>query len=425
MPSNILFHQKCSIVEFTASPFASPLYLLAKPAGSRCNLACKYCYYLEKSLLFEKHSPQVMDDALLEKFIHDYIGAQTTQEVLFTWHGGEPLMRPLQFYKKAVALQRKYAAGRRIDNCLQTNGTLLTDEWCRFFKEQEWLVGVSVDGTQEMHDAYRRAKGGGPSHHKVMQGIRLLQKHGVEWNALAVVNDFNADQPKEFYRFFKEIECRFIQFTPIVERLLPHADGRQLAAVEEEGTGGMMPFSVSPEQWGDFLIGIFDEWVKEDVGEYFVQLFDATLANWMGVQPGICTLARTCGHAGAIEWNGDVFACDHFVFPQYRLGNLREKSLVEMMYSPQQREFGRAKQTALPRQCRECRWLFACNGECPKNRFARTADGEKGLNFLCNGYRRFFEHVAPYMDWMKRELMANRPPAGIVDLLRNNPKAFD
>ena len=412
-------------MEFTASPFASPLYLLAKPAGSRCNLACKYCYYLEKSLLFEKHSPQVMDDALLEKFIHDYIGAQTTQEVLFTWHGGEPLMRPLQFYKKAVALQRKYAAGRRIDNCLQTNGTLLTDEWCRFFKEQGWLVGVSVDGTQEMHDAYRRAKGGGPSHHKVMQGIRLLQKHGVEWNALAVVNDFNADQPKEFYRFFKEIGCRFIQFTPIVERLLPHADGRQLAAVEEEGTGGMMPFSVSPEQWGDFLIGIFDEWVKEDVGEYFVQLFDATLANWMGVQPGICTLARTCGHAGAIEWNGDVFACDHFVFPQYRLGNLREKSLVEMMYSPQQREFGRAKQTALPRQCRECRWLFACNGECPKNRFARTADGEKGLNFLCNGYRRFFEHVAPYMDWMKRELMANRPPAGIVDLLRNNPKAFD
>ena len=425
MPSNILFHQKCSIVEFTASPFASPLYLLAKPAGSRCNLACKYCYYLEKSLLFEKHSPQVMDDALLEKFIHDYIGAQTTQEVLFTWHGGEPLMRPLQFYKKAVALQRKYAAGRRIDNCLQTNGTLLTDEWCRFFKEQGWLVGVSVDGTQEMHDAYRRAKGGGPSHHKVMQGIRLLQKHGVEWNALAVVNDFNADQPKEFYRFFKEIGCRFIQFTPIVERLLPHADGRQLAAVEEEGTGGMMPFSVSPEQWGDFLIGIFDEWVKEDVGEYFVQLFDATLANWMGVQPGICTLARTCGHAGAIEWNGDVFACDHFVFPQYRLGNLREKSLVEMMYSPKQREFGRAKQTALPRQCRECRWLFACNGECPKNRFTRTADGEKGLNFLCNGYRRFFEHVAPYMDWMKRELMANRPPVGIVDLLRNNPKAFD
>ena len=411
-------------MDFTASPFASPLYLLAKPAGSRCNLACKYCYYLEKSLLFEKHSPQVMDDALLEKFIHDYIGAQTTQEVLFTWHGGEPLMRPLQFYKKAVALQRKYAAGRRIDNCLQTNGTLLTEEWCRFFKEQGWLVGVSVDGTQEMHDAYRKAKGGGPSHHKVMQGIRLLQKHGVEWNALAVVNDLNAGHPKEFYRFFKEIGCRFIQFTPIVERLLPHADGRQLAAVEEEGTGGMMPFSVSPEQWGDFLIGIFDEWVKEDVGEYFVQLFDATLANWMGVQPGICTLARTCGHAGAIEWNGDVFACDHFVFPQYRLGNLREKSLVEMMYSPQQREFGRAKQTALPRQCRECRWLFACNGECPKNRFARTADGEKGLNFLCSGYRRFFEHVAPYMDWMKRELMANRSPAGIVDLLRNDPRAF-
>lgn len=408
-----------------ATPFSSPLYLLAKPAGSRCNLTCKYCYYLEKSKLYADSPSEVMSDELLEKFIHDYIAAQTMQQVLFTWHGGETLMRPLSFYKRVVELQHKHANGHVIDNCIQTNGTLLTDEWCAFFKREGWLVGVSIDGPQEFHDEYRRNRAGKPSFNQVMRGIHLLNKHGVEWNALAVVNDFNADYPLDFYHFFKEIGCHYIQFTPIVERLQSHTDGRNLAAVDEQGDGGLMEFSVTPDQWGNFLCILFDEWVRHDVGEYFVQLFDATLANWMGQQPGICTLAKTCGHAGAIEWNGDVYACDHFVFPQYKLGNIRNSSLIDMMYSPQQQAFGQAKQKSLPQQCRTCQYLFACNGECPKNRFCKTADGEPGLNYLCKGYHQFFAHVAPYMDWMKRELMNQRPPAGIVDLLRQSPHYFD
>ena len=412
-------------VEHTASPFAAPFYLLAKPAGSLCNLACKYCYYLEKSRLYPERGNHVMTDEILEKFIRDYIAAQTTREVLFTWHGGEPLMRPLSFYRKVVALQQRYARGHQIDNCIQTNGTLLTDEWCAFFREQGWLVGLPLDGPQEFHDDHRLTRLGRPTFVQVMCGVALLQKHGVEWNALAVVNNRNALHPRAFYGFFRQIGCRYLQFTPIVERLQPHPDGRHLAAVGEAGTDGLLEFSVSPQQWGDFLIGVFDEWVRSDVGETFVQLFDATLANWVGVMPGLCTLAPTCGHAGAIEWNGDVYACDHFVFPEYRRGNLRDHTLVELMYSPEQRAFGQAKRTSLPRQCRECPWLFACHGECPKNRFARTADGEPGLNYLCEGYRRFFAHAAPYMDWMKRELQAERPPSGIVDLLRRDPHFFD
>lgn len=402
------------------SPFSSPLYLLVKPAGSRCNLACKYCYYLEKSKLYADSPQEVMSDELLEKFIHDYIAAQTMPQVLFTWHGGETLMRPLSFYKRVVELQKKHANGHTIDNCIQTNGTLLTDEWCEFFRRENWLVGVSIDGPQEFHDEYRRNKGGRPSFQQVMRGIRLLNKHGVEWNALAVVNDFNADYPLDFYHFFKEIGCHYIQFTPIVERLQSHEDGRTLASVNEEGTGGLMEFSVTPEQWGNFLCTIFDEWVHNDVGEYFIQIFDSTLANWMGQQLGICTLAPTCGHAGVIEWNGDVFSCDHFVFPEYKLGNIHTSSLIDMMYSPRQKAFGQAKRNALPRQCRECNYLFACNGECPKNRFAHTADGDPGLNYLCKGYHQFFEHVAPYMDWMKHELLNKRPPAGIVEFLKHH-----
>ncbi len=407
------------------SPFASPLYLLAKPAGSRCNLACKYCYYLEKAKLYADSPTEVMSDELLEKFISEYIAAQTMPQVLFTWHGGETLMRPLSFYRKVVELQRKHARGHVIDNCIQTNGTLLTDEWCEFFRQEGWLVGVSLDGPQEFHDEYRRNKGGRPSFRQVMHGVDLLNKHGVEWNALAVVNDFNADYPLDFYHFFKEIGCHYLQFTPIVERIEPHADGRMLASVDESGEGGLAEFSVTPEQWGNFLCTLFDEWVRNDVGETFVQLFDSTLANWMGQQPGICTLAKTCGHAGAIEWNGDVYACDHFVFPAYKLGNIRTDSLVGMMYSERQRAFGQAKQTSLPRQCKECRYLFACNGECPKNRFCRTADGEPGLNYLCKGYHQFFAHVAPYMDWMKQQLLKEQPPAAIVDLLRANPHHFE
>ena len=402
----------------TFAPFAHPLYVMLKPAGALCNLACDYCYYLEKAKLYQESPRHVMSDELLEKFIEEYINSQTMQEVLFTWHGGETMMRPLSFYRKALDLQKKYAKGRQISNCLQTNGTLLTDEWCRFFHDNQWLVGISIDGPQEFHDEYRRNKQGRPSFVKVMQGINLLKKHNVEWNAMAVVNDYNADYPLEFYHFFKELDCHYIQFAPIVERIAPHADGRHLAAVDEESKEGLADFSITPRQWGNFLCSIFDEWVRQYVGNYYIQLFDSTLANWVGEQPGICTLAKTCGHAGVMEFNGDVYSCDHFVFPQYTLGNIYSNTLAEMMYGERQQKFGQAKYTALPAQCKKCPYLFACNGECPKNRFCKTADGEPGLNYLCQGYYRFFDHAAPYMDFMKRELQANRAPANVMEAIR-------
>ena len=397
-------------------PFAKPLYVMTKPVSSMCNLSCRYCYYLEKANLYrneDKAGRFTMSEDLLERFIRDYIESQTMPQVLFSWHGGEALMRPLSFYKRVVELQKRYARGVQIDNSIQTNGTLLTDEWCEFFRENGWLVGVSIDGPQEFHDEYRRNKMGQPSFRKVMQGINLLNKHGVEWNALAVVNDFNADYPLDFYNFFKEIGCRYIQFTPIVERFYPHKDGRHLASPMDNGKVPLADFSVSPEQWGEFLVTLFDEWVKEDVGKYFIQLFDATLANWVGQQPGVCTMARTCGHAGVMEYNGDVYSCDHFVFPEYKLGNIRTHTLVEMMYGERQQQFGMDKYAKLPAQCKNCEFLFACNGECPKNRFAFTADGEPGLNYRCSGYKRYFRHVAPYMDFMKQELEAGRPPANV------------
>lgn len=401
-------------MEKTISPFSKPLYVMTKPVGAICNLACKYCYYLEKTNLYKENTSKfVMSDSLLEKFIEEYINSQTMPQVLFTWHGGETLMRPLSFYQKVVELQKKYANGRTIDNCIQTNGTLLNDEWCEFFHDNHWLVGISIDGPQEFHDEYRKNKQGKPSFMKVMQGIHLLNKHQVEWNAMAVVNDYNADYPLEFYHFFKELGCHYIQFTPIVERIHPHADGRHLAHVLQKDEK-LADFSVSPEQWGNFLCTIFDEWVKNDVGEYFIQIFDSTLANWMGAQPGVCTMAPTCGHAGVMEFNGDVYSCDHFVFPEFKLGNIYEKSLIEMMYSEKQIQFGQQKRDSLPNKCKECNYLFACNGECPKNRFLTTEDGEPGLNYLCKGYYQFFDHVAPCMDFMKKELLAERPPANVM-----------
>ena len=400
------------------APFARPLYVMLKPAGARCNLACRYCYYTEKEKL---NSSQLLTDELLERFTREYLGAQTMPQVLFTWHGGEPLLRPLAFYRRAMELQQKYAGGRHIDNCIQTNGTLLTDEWCRFFRDNGWLVGISIDGTEEMHNAFRRNRSergagsdSGGSFAQVMRGIDLLNRHGVEWNAMAVVHRLNVERPVEFYHFFKEIGCRFLQFTPVVERTLPHPDGRTLAHV---GDGDHLPLtahSVRPDQWGRFLCTLFDEWVRHDVGQVFVQIFDATLANLVGVPPGICSLSPTCGHAAVMEADGEVYSCDHFVFPEYRLGNLRTHSLVEMLYGERQTDFGHRKQTTLPSQCRRCRFLYACHGECPKNRFARTADGEPGLNYLCEGYRRFFAHSAPYMAEMKRLLEAGLPPSQIM-----------
>ncbi len=398
----------------TINPFARPMYIMLKPAGALCNLRCKYCYYLEKNELYKRQGNHVITDELLEKFVKEYIEAQTTPNILFTWHGGETLMRPISFYRRALELQRIYSHGRQIDNCIQTNGTLLNDEWCEFFKQNNFLVGVSIDGPQEFHDEYRKTGTGRPTFRDVMKGINLLNKHGVEWNALAVVNDFNADYPLDFYHFFKEIGCRYIQFTPIVERITTRPDNLRLApGMQEEGM--LADFSITAGQWGNFLCTIFDEWVHHDVGEYYIQLFDATLANWVGQAPGICTMAEECGHAGVMEFNGDVYSCDHFVFPDYKLGNLHDQTIFEMMNGQRQREFSRMKKQMLPQQCRECRFLFACHGECPKNRFVRDKYGNPGLNYLCQGYYRFFKHVAPYMDFMKNELENHRAPANVMN----------
>ena len=367
----------------------SPMYVMLKPVGSRCNLSCRYCYYLDKG------SGQVMDEALLEDFTRQYIEAQTVPQVLFTWHGGEPLLKPLSFYQRALELQQKYARGRQIDNCLQTNGTLLNDEWCRFFHDNHFLIGISIDGPQALHDAYRNTRQGGASWHEVMRGIQLLRQHGVEWNAMATVNASNVEHPQTFYRFFREIGCEFLQFTPVVEPDNPDC-------------------SITADQWGRFLCAVYDEWVQQDVGRVFVQLFDATLANWCGVVPGVCSMSSTCGRAVVMEADGTVYSCDHFVRPEHRLGNIRQQPLVELLYNERQLRFGQSKQTSLPRQCRECRWLFACHGECPKNRLQNDCYDQPGLNWLCQGYQQFFAHVAADMDFMKSELAAGRAAANIM-----------
>ena len=403
-----------------ATPFAKPLYVMLKPAGAHCNLACKYCYYLEKNNLYQNTPRHLMSDEMLEQFTREYIEAQTMPQVLFTWHGGEPLMRSIDFYKKALALQKKYAHGKQIDNVIQTNGTLLTDEWCEFFAQNHWLVGISIDGPQEYHDHYRITPAGKPSWEKVMQGISLLKKHRVEWNAMAVVNAYNAEHPLEFYHFFRDNGCQYLQFTPIVERLTEHEDGRTLASLADDREIPLADASVTPQQWGNFLCTIFDDWVRHDVGKTFVEIFDCTLANWMGVLPGICAYSKECGHAGVMEHNGDVYSCDHFVFPEYKLGNIRDQSLIDMLYGEKQQAFSRLKHTSLPRQCKECDMEFACHGECPKNRFEKDKYGEPGLNYLCQGYYQYYTHVAPYMDFMKRELLAQRPPANIMNVLKNN-----
>lgn len=401
-----------------ATPFAKPLYVMLKPAGAHCNLACKYCYYLEKNNLYQNSHRHLMSDETLEQFTREYIEAQTMPQVLFTWHGGEPLMRSIDFYRKALALQKKYAHGKQIDNVIQTNGTLLTDEWCEFFAKNHWLVGISIDGPQEYNDHYRVTPAGKPSWEKVMQGIQLLKKHRVEWNAMAVVNAYNAEHPLEFYHFFRDNGCQYLQFTPIVERLTKHEDGRTLASLADDREIPLADASVTPQQWGNFLCTIFDDWVRHDVGKTFVEIFDCTLANWMGVQPGICAYSKECGHAGVMEHNGDVYSCDHFVFPEYKLGNIRDQSLIDMLYGEKQQAFSRLKHTSLPRQCKECDMEFACHGECPKNRFEKDKYGEPGLNYLCQGYYQYYTHVAPYMDFMKRELLAQRPPANIMNVLQ-------
>jgi len=374
-------------------------HVMLKPRGAICNLDCTYCYYLKKEELYPG-STFHMSDEVLEAFTRQYIESQQGPEIVFGWQGGEPTLMGLDFFRRAMAVQRKYAPpDRQISNTIQTNGVQLDDEWCRFFKKHDFLVGISLDGPADVHDAYRVDKGGKPTFEPVMAGLRLLQAHEVEFNVLTTVHAANAPHPLRVYRFLRdEVGTQFMQFIPIVEKEAGHAS----------------PHSVPSRAYGDFLCAIFDEWVRHDVGSTYVQIFDVALAAWATQNPGLCIFQKTCGTALAVEHNGDVYSCDHYVTPSYRLGNIMDRSLPVLVGSEDQRAFGAAKRTTLPQYCRSCEVRFACNGGCPKNRFIETPDGETGLNYLCEGYKQFFTHVRPAMEWMTRELEGQRPPAGIM-----------
>lgn len=398
---------------------ATPFHVMTKPVGPICNLDCTYCYYLEKEKLYPRGENFRMTPEVLEAYIRQYLESQTTREVTFAWQGGEPTLLGVDYFRRIVELQRKHAGGREVKNALQTNGTRLDAEWCRFFREEGFLIGLSLDGPRRLHDTYRVDKGGKPTFDRVMKAVKLLKAHRVEFNTLTVVNASNVKHPHEVYDFLCEHGSGFMQFIPLVERhAAPNAAGLAFAGPPEPGgePGAVTRWSVDPVLYGEFLVAIFDKWVRRDVGRVFVQIFDVALGIWSGAGASLCVFRRECGDALAMEHNGDVFSCDHFVYPAHRLGNILTTPLGDMAASPRQREFGRAKTSTLPRYCIECDVRFACNGECPKHRFARTPDGEEGLNYLCAAYKRFFRHVDAPMKRMTALLHAGRPPAEIMRL---------
>jgi len=395
---------------------------MAKPIGPICNLDCTYCYYLEKEKLFPKGENFKMNPEVLESYIRQYIESQNTLEVTFAWQGGEPTLLGLEYFKKIVGLQKLHSGGRKINNTLQTNGTLLDDDWCHFLHDHNFLVGLSIDGPRKLHDTYRLDKGQKPTFDRVMKGIALLKKHKVEFNTLTVVSASNAKHPVEVYDFLREVGSGYIQFIPLVERLPAggvDTNGLDFAEPPEPGqlASPVTRWSVPSETYGDFLIVIFDQWVRRDVGKIFVQMFDVSLGIWSGHGPGLCLFLKDCGEGLAVEHNGDLYSCDHFVYPKYHLGNIMNESLGAMVNSDQQRAFGQSKSETLPKYCRECEVRFACNGECPKHRFLTTPDGEEGLNYLCAGYKKFFNHVDPYMKKMAELMQARKAPANIMQML--------
>ena len=375
---------------------------MIKPVGSLCNLDCEYCYYLGKADLYGGHQPK-MSDELLERYISQYIEAVQVPTVTFCWHGGEPLLAGIDFYEKAVALQNRYKGNKQIENSLQTNGLLVNPDWCSFFRENNFLIGLSIDGPKDIHDAYRRDRGGHPTFDRVIRALEMMATSGVEYNTLSTINNRCAGQGRRVYEFMRSVS-RYMQFLPVVEHTVPTPSGR--AAIVPPGTEGstVSPWSITPKAFGKFMCDIFDQWVVGDVGERFVQLFDITLAQWCGVQPGLCAFCPTCGDGLVVEHNGDVYMCDHFVYPEYRLGNIGTEHLSDMQRKPELFRFGIEKRNSLPTDCRKCDFLFACRGECPKHRFATTRRGEKGLNALCEGYKHFFEYTAPYMQQMRQLL---------------------
>lgn len=406
---------------------AAPFHLMTKPIGAICNLDCGYCYYLDKENLYPGTRSFRMSPETLEAYVRGYIEAQPGEEVHFAWQGGEPTLLGVTFFEKVVALQRQYGAGRRIQNAMQTNGTLLDDRWGEFLARHNFLVGLSVDGPRDLHDAYRVDKGQKPTFDRVMRGLEVLRKHRVEFNLLCTVHRGNMRSPLEVYRFLRSSGIGYIQFIPIVERRQPGAPGHALTPAPDPATPNdpedpgladtpLSPWSVRSERFGEFLCTVFDEWVKRDVGTTFVQIFDVSLANWYGAPPGLCVFSETCGRALAVEHNGDVYSCDHYVEPRHRLGNLNQAALGEMVDSARQKAFGDGKKTSLPAYCRSCEVRFACHGECPKHRIIRTPDGEPGLNYLCAGYKGFFRHIDPWMRAMCTLLSRERPPAEVMRL---------
>jgi uncharacterized protein len=396
------------------SPDAPPAFhLLSKPTGAACNLDCAYCFFLDKEVLYPG-SKFRMSDSILEQYIRQLIESHKTDTVNIAWQGGEPTLMGINFYRRAMTLAEKYRRpGMKFLHTLQTNGTLLDDEWAAFFKEFNFLIGISIDGPRELHDVYRLDKGGRPTFDRVMRGLRLLEKHGIEYNVLTTVNRVNADYALEVYRFLRDdARTTWMQFIPVVERI--NSNGLTLY---QEGKS-VSERSVLPDQFGRFLSGIFDEWVRHDVGRIFVQTFEATLGNWLALKTsGMCVFDGICGTGLAIEHNGDLYSCDHFVEPNYLLGNILEAHMIELVASPRQSKFGQDKRDTLPHYCSECDVRFACHGECPKNRFINTQDGEPGLNYLCAGYKDFFHHVNFPMKIMAGLIRRGREVKEVMDIL--------
>lgn len=380
---------------------------MVKPVGSLCNMRCKYCYYLDKAALYDYRQP-LMSDELLERYIRANIEGNNSPVIAFAWHGGEPLLAGKEFFRKAVALEQKYAEGRTVENSIQTNGLLLDDEWCAIFRDNNFLVGVSIDGPEHIHDAHRVDAGGQPTFARVMKGIERLYRNRVEYNTLTTVNIHSEGRGAEVYNFLRGISV-FMQFLPVAELL---CDGRIQSP--EAQKADIAPWSVSAKGFGEFMCDVFDIWVKKDVGRRYVQLFDATLALMVGVQPSVCSLCETCGSGLTVEHNGDVYCCDHFVYPEYKIGNIHTDRLADLAYCDRQFEFGVAKRALLPRECRHCKYYNLCHGECPKHRFIDDNRGEYGKNYLCEGYKHFYDHTAQAMERMKELILAGKPAADIM-----------
>jgi uncharacterized protein len=416
----------------SASPVPQGMHVLAKPIGPACNINCDYCFYLEKHALFKEGENMRMSDEILAAYVSSYITTQPTPAVEFVWHGGEPTLLGMEFFRNVVELQRPFQGKKQITNSIQTNGTLLTDEWCEFFKQNNFFVGLSLDGPRKIHDRYRKDHMARPTFDDVMKALKLLQKHDVEYNILACVSRETAYHPLEVYNFFKNEGVRFVQFTPLIERQPDDetkAQGLWLAPPAKldgvEPNTLVTPWTVEPKRYGDFLIAIYEEWVRKDVGEIFIMNFEWALNAWIGNPSPVCIFARQCGRAVAMEHNGDVYACDHYVYPAYRLGNVLEESIGAMVNRSVASGFGPHKEQTLPTYCRDCEVLNACWGGCPKHRFARTPSGEPGLHYLCSGYKSFFMHIRKYLSIFTKTLELGVPASEIMKVVNNRPSIVD